>query len=471
MSRIVHQLDNGILVPSHFTPRWYQVEVFDAWSSGCLRIIEMWHRKTGKDLTAIALMAMAMVQRVGNYYYFFPKYTQGRKILWQGTCSEGIRFMDRIPKELIEIKRNNEMFIQLKNGSTLNIVGADNFNVDSLIGIGPVGAVMSEYGVGEDYGIVMDLFRPALRQTGGWLLINGTPRGKNHYYDLVERVKNIPDRWFVSSLQTISPDFPTGRYTGLVTPQELQDEIEEGMDQSTLEQEYGISFNAGVKGAIFGSVIARAQETGRIGNFPVDSHNWVDTLWDLGNADMATIWFLQRSDDRVIFVDYYQNNNEDWAYYVEVLKNKGYKFKTHYLPHDANARYLMSKLKPKHLLEECVKSSGIGGKVKVLKKPKDKTLLISAARRRFCYYYFDEGLCQEGIRLVERYRKRYDAVRKVFTSEPIHDESSHCCDALMLEPLIKIKSLTEIERPSYSDYASKEYLRDNKKSILDRFRV
>ena len=198
---------DGIITPAHFTPRWYQLEVLDAFHSGYKRIVHVWHRKAGKDLTDICVVAIGMVQRVGNYYYVFPDAAQGRKILWEGIDNDGIPLLDRIPVELIAKngKNNTNMFLKLINGSTLQVVGADKYKINSLVGIGPAGVVMSEFGVEEDYGLVLDFFRPALKLTGGWLIINGTPRGKNHYYDLVQRVEKIPDRWFVSKLQPISP--------------------------------------------------------------------------------------------------------------------------------------------------------------------------------------------------------------------------------------------------------------------------
>ena len=143
VSRYVSQL-NGIVVPAHYSPRWYQLEILDAYHSGYKRIIELWHRKAGKDLNAIALMACAMVERVGNYFYVFPKYTQGRKILWEGTCREGIPLLDRIPYEIVAKRRNNDMYLELKNGSTLRVLGADNQkSIDSLVGIDPAGVVFS----------------------------------------------------------------------------------------------------------------------------------------------------------------------------------------------------------------------------------------------------------------------------------------------------------------------------------------
>lgn len=458
----------GLIVPQHFEPRWYQHEVLDAFSRGYIRMLLLWHRKTGKDLITIVLMFLAMMQRVGVYYYFFPKYTQGKKVLWEGTCEDGIRFLDRIPKELVKTRRENEMYMELKNGSIMRVVGADKHTVDDLVGAGPVGIAMSEYGVGEDYQKVLDVFMPVLQQNGGWLAVNGTPRGRNHYYDLYTNVLDMKDEWFVSSLQSISPEYHTGRYTGLISPEQLQLLRDQGTDEDTILQENGVDFTAGVKGSIFGKCISKATSSGRIKEFPLDDHVWVETFWDIGNADMTSIWFLQRIGAKRMWIDYYQNNHEDATFYINVLQNKGYKYRKHNLPHDARASYmLMPKLRPSAIIKECVKESGIGGTVKTHDRPKDKNALIESCKRQFTYYYFDSGRCREGIRLIEKYHRRYDSVRKVFTKEAIHDESSHCCDALMLECLTRHNAQEEYERQYEADIG---YVRHNQnKSILTRF--
>lgn len=461
---------NGITVPKNFIPRWYQLEVLDAFSQGYKRMILLWHRKTGKDLTCIVIMLIAMMERVGNYFYFFPKYTQGKKALWEGTCEDGIRFLDRMPKELVKTRRENEMYLELKNGSIFRVVGADGKNIDDLIGTGPVGIVMSEFGVGKDYQKVLDGFMPVLQQNGGWLAINGTTRGRNHYYDLVCNAKNMPDEWYLSALQSISPDYHTGRYTGLITPKQLQILRDQGTDEDTILQENGISFTAGVKGSIFGKCISKADSEGRINEFPLDDHVWTETFWDIGTADMTSIWFLQRSGEKRIWIDYYENNHQDYVHYITVMQNKGYRYRAHHLPHDARAEYmLLPRLRPSSILREGVKESGIGGNVKLHDRPTNKKNLIASCRRQFTYYHFDSGRCKEGLRLVEKFHRRYDSVRKCFTEEPVHDESSHCCDALMLECLVKHNAMKEYERLNNNNITNYSDSRIKSNSILDRF--
>lgn len=462
--------NQGVTAPAHFSPRWYQLEVLQAFEAGFKMFLLLWHRRSGKDLYCIAQMAKAMLERVGNYYYYFPDAAQGKKILWNGTCKEGIPLLDRIPTELVVKKNETEMFMRLCNGSTLQIVGADKYKVDKLVGTGPAGVVMSEFGVGDGYGIVLDYMRPALEEANAWCIVQGTTRGENHYHSLYEKVKKLKDRWFVSELQTISPEYPTGRYTGLVTPTQLQEKIDEGMELNKVYQEYGVSFSAGVEGSIFGDCMTRAQDTGRIGLYPVDDHSWVETIWDIGHRDMTAIWFIQRNGSNIIWSDYFQKNLEDWPFYIQVLQNKGYRYRAHHFPHDSGNTYIGLKKKPIDFIKKCIRESGIGGIVKQHMRPNKKGALISASRARFSNYHFDSGRCHEGIRLVKKFHKRYDPVRKVFSEEAVHDESSHCCDALMLETLITApETYKRMSKAQYVTSANDE--RRNTRSVLDRFNI
>lgn len=470
MAARVLTLNQGVLVPANYRPRWYQLEVHLADEAGYKRFLLLWHRRGGKEVYGMAKTSKAMVEVVGNYYYYFPDGSQGRKILWHGTFNNGIPLLDIIPKELIDKKNETEMFIQLKNGSTFQIVGADKHKVDKLVGTGPAGVVMSEFGVGEGYRIVLDLTMPALDESGGWLIVNGTPRGENHYYELYEKVVKQPDRWFVSRLQSISPDYPTGRYTGIFTPTQLQDKLDDGMEVNKLYQEYGVSFTAGVQGSIFGDCMTRAQDTGRIGLYPVDDHAWIETIWDIGHRDMTAIWFIQRNGSNIIWSDYFQKNLEDWPFYIQVLQNKGYRYRTHHFPHDSGNTYIGLKKKPIDFIKNCIRESGIGGIVKQHIRPGKKGALISASRARFSNYHFDSGRCHEGIRLVKKFHKRYDPVRKVFSEEAVHDESSHCCDALMLEALITApETYKRMSKAQYTTSANDA--RRDARSVLDRFKV
>ena len=66
--------------------------LWQAYESGYRRFCLVWHRRAGKDKTAFNVMVTDAVQNVGSYYYFFPTYSQGKKILWDGIDKDGFRF-------------------------------------------------------------------------------------------------------------------------------------------------------------------------------------------------------------------------------------------------------------------------------------------------------------------------------------------------------------------------------------------
>ena len=101
----------SLTLPHNYTPRDYQLPFLRDMDSGTKRAVSVWHRRSGKDLTYINLMAKKMFQRVGTYYYYFPTQTLGRKILWDGMDQSGMPFLDHLPEELIANVNKQEMKI------------------------------------------------------------------------------------------------------------------------------------------------------------------------------------------------------------------------------------------------------------------------------------------------------------------------------------------------------------------------
>ena len=61
-----------------------------------LRAVVAWHRRAGKDLTSINVMATKSLQRRGLYLYIGPFQNQIRRIIWQGQDKDGRKFIDFI---------------------------------------------------------------------------------------------------------------------------------------------------------------------------------------------------------------------------------------------------------------------------------------------------------------------------------------------------------------------------------------
>ena len=449
------------MVPYNFKPRDYQLEVFQALDgiagrpdTRLKRAFLLWHRRAGKDLASLAYMFKEMASTKGIYYYFLPNYQQGRKIIWEGIDGDGNKFMDMMPgfkqagkkDSFVTRVSNQEMLMETANGSIFRVIGTD--NVDTIVGTNPRGCVFSEYSLQDPK--AWEFIRPILAQNGGWAIFNGTPRGRNHMYEMDLKIRDSSN-WFRSELQTLWADRPY--YSGIMSPEKIQQERDEGMDDDLIAQEYGVSYSAGVKGAFYSDQIELARRQGRIGDHPPDTTMWVDTFWDLGKSDDTAIWFRQVKGGKIVFVDYYENNNKDLAYYIYILQQKGYRYRTHYLPWDGNHGTMQTQFSNKQILQLCAENAGVSADFVTTPKPKAVSDGINAVRARFGHYYFNQAFCMDGIKKLELYHKRWDSKRQVYTKEPVHDWCSHAADALRTEAMAE---------DSYED----EFYTNNKIKVL-----
>jgi len=196
------------------------------------RAITVWPRRNGKDLVAINIIAAKACQKVGTYFYMGPYYNQIRQIIWEGMDGTGKKFTDYIPEELIEKTHNQDMRITLKNGSVIKLCGSD--NIDSIVGTNPIGIVFTEFSLHKPE--AWHYLRPILAENGGWALFNGTPRGLNHFYQLLKAAEKDPENWFTQYL--------TRDDTGIPTMEAIDDDRRSGMPESLVQQEYYCSWTS-----------------------------------------------------------------------------------------------------------------------------------------------------------------------------------------------------------------------------------
>ena len=118
-----------IKLPHRYIPRAYQFRKWDFIQKGGKRAVSVWHRRAGKDITEWNMMICEAHRRIGQYFYFYPEFKQGRKAIWEGHTNDGMRFLDCIPEPLVDSKNAQEMFIRLKCGSSMQIIGTDNIDI------------------------------------------------------------------------------------------------------------------------------------------------------------------------------------------------------------------------------------------------------------------------------------------------------------------------------------------------------
>ena len=396
-----------------FKPRDYQLALFDARENkGFKRIMAIWPRRSGKDLTAWNICIRALLRKVQTIYYIFPTFASGRRILWDAINNDGFRILDYLPQELVESRNEQLMRIRLINGSVFQIIGSDSYN-NTLVGTNPTGVVFSEFAISDP--MAYSFIRPILSANEGWCIIVSTPRGRNHLWELYEVAKNSA-HWYVSKL--------TVDDTKHIPIEEILRERESGeMSEDLQMQEYWTSFEKGVEGSYYTKYIDRARLAGQIGMVPWDSSLPVHTAWDLGVRDTTAIIFFQTSGQSIRIIDAYEKNKEGLEHYVAYLKTKPYIYGKHIGPHDIRVRELGSG----STRWEKARSLGVRFEVADQISIEDG---IEAVRSTFSRLWIDERNCNGLIKAIENYRQEYDSKKRVYKPRPLHNQFSNYADAL-----------------------------------------
>jgi phage terminase large subunit len=395
-----------------FTYRHYQLPVLDALENkGYKRVLCIAPRRSGKDVLAFNYCIRYLLRKTCVIYYIFPTYSQGRKILFDSITNTGERILEYIPKEVIASINSQEMKIRFTNGSLFQIVGSDNY--DSLVGTNPQGIVFSEYALQDPR--AYQYLRPILAANDGWALFLSTPRGKNHLWELYNIAQNNPD-WFCYKLSLDD--------TQHIPLHEIERERAEGiMSEDLIQQEYYTSFDMGVEGSYYAKSLDRMRLKGQIAQVPWEPGFKVHTAWDLGIRDSTAIIFFQTIGQTIRIIDCYDKNKEGLEHYASVLQSKPYQYGKHIAPHDIKVKEFgtgMTRIeKAKHL--------GISFTV-----APDLSIVdgIEAVRTTLPKTWIDEKQCAPLIKSLEGYRQEWDAKKKVYKSNPLHDYNSHYADAM-----------------------------------------
>lgn len=414
-------------IPFNYTPRTYQEPFWRYMLEGGRRAYLVWHRRGGKDKTIWNwLITSATLMRPGQYYYFFPTYAQGKKILWDGQDYEGMPFLDHVPPSLILNRNETEMQVTVqhlgpKRGhSTIQIIGTD--HIESIKGTNPVGAVFSEFAFQNPR--AWDLVEPILLENKGWSVFVTTPYGDNHAAHLWRAVQGNPS-WFTSLLTIRDTQRPDG--SPVIAEAQIEELRRRGVDERLIQAEYYCSFEGALLGAYFADQLALAEKDGRIGKVPWETALPVETSWDLGIGDATAIWFSQTLGREIRFIDFLQASGEGLSFFVKHLRDRPYIYTfEHLAPHDVEIRELTTGVSRK---ETALAQYGLRFRT-IPKLPKDEQ--IDAARRVFSRCYFDAEKCQEGLNALRNYRKEYDHKRQSFRLTPFHDWSSDAADAFQV---------------------------------------
>ena len=380
--------------------------------------------RAGKDEVLLNATAVQALRRPASYAYMFPENMHARRAMWQAVNPHTgkRRILETFVPEILASEPNEtEMRLNLVNGSQITLFGSDNY--DRLVGASLAGIVSSEHALSHPSAYAF--FSPMLRENNGWFWAISTPRGRNHFKDLIEYAEKSPS-WFSEVLSV--------HQTNALTAEELEEAKREyvalfGVDQgeALFSQEYEVNFNAAILGAFYAREILNVRSEGRVDQtLEAVEGKPVHRAWDIGVRDDTSIWWFQVIGGQVYVLDCYSASGAGVDHYAEVIeqraKEHGWLNGTDFVPHDARVkewgtgRTRVETMQMFGLNPEVVPAAGLMDG-------------INAVRRTLPRCVFHSRCDEVGLNALEQYRREWDDDKKVFKAAPLHDWSSHLADS------------------------------------------
>ena len=248
-------------------------------------------RRFGKTfLSTGELLRAAISGRSKNCWYVAPTYGAAKEIAWD-------MLMEAIPDEYIAKSNETALSLKLINGSTISLKGAEKPN--NLRGRALDFVVLDEFADMRPEAW-FEVIRPSLSDREGTALFIGTPKGRNHFYDLWAKGVDGADGW------------QSYQYTTLQGGNVPSDEIEQArqdLDERTFNQEYCAEFVT-YSGLIYyafdrASSVIKASDNGGVLHIGMDF-----------NTDPMSACIAIRKGDDLICIDeivIYGSNTDEMA--------------------------------------------------------------------------------------------------------------------------------------------------------------
>jgi hypothetical protein len=207
-----------------------------------------------------------------------------------------------IPKELIAKTNESELVVYFKNGSILQLKGAD--DPDALRGSGPVGIVFDEFDTMkfEAWGVM----EPVIRANNGWAWFIGTYKGKRNLWRFYNKGQSGEDHewgsWILKASQS-----------GVI-PQDQLEEAKKSMSDALYRQEMECEALEG-EGSVFRAVREVATA---VPHTPLDGHIYVMGV-DLAKVrDFTVISVYDRQTNAQVYQDRFQTI--EWPFQKKRIK-------------------------------------------------------------------------------------------------------------------------------------------------------
>lgn len=189
---------------------------------------------------------------------------------------------------------------------------------------------------------------------------------------------------------------------------------------STLDE----AFRAPVEGSIYGRFMDEARTQGRIKPFPWDRSHQVHTFWDLGSPKNTRTVYVQFVGREIHIIDHDHNLELGPTERVAWIKQKGYPYGGHYLPHDAAAQE-----KSGQNFQQQLEEAGLTN-IEIVPRCAELWTGINKLGELMPRMLWNADMCAHLVSAAEAYHVKKNARDGTTTNMPEHDWSSHDADAL-----------------------------------------
>jgi len=303
--------------------------------------------------------------------------------------------------------------IRGKNGSLFLFAGLQSHTVDSIKSFEGVDIVWVEEGHGVS-AKSWDTLIPTIRKEGSeiWVTLNPDMDTDETYVRFISAPSD--DTWLCEVNWRDNPWFPEVLEAERLKCQRVDPEgyqnIWEGKPLRV------------AAGAIYRHEVEAMFIDGRVCDVPYDPILPVHTVWDLGWNDSMTIIMVQSAPTALRILDYIEDSNRTYAWYVAELEKRPYRWGTDYLPHDG------ASANPQTGISSIQTLRNLGRNVADPLPAIDREEGIKQARMVFPRCYFDKTKAVRLVECLKRYKRAVNE-RTGEANAPFHDEFSHGADA------------------------------------------
>lgn len=372
---------------------------------------------------------------------------------------------DRLPDEVKERIRTTELnktSIVLDNNSSVEITNSARSGTVHRLHISEMGKIGATH-PHKAKEIVTGSF-PAVPLKGGMIIVESTAEGQaGEFFKIVQRAIRIGEEgkvlnerdfrlsffpWHAEPEYVLEQDQPESKEDA-----EYFAEVEKAIgktlgrkqrnwyiatrdadfsgDEEKMWQEYPSTveeaFKVSTEGTYYAKQLSVARKQKRIGFYPYVEGVPVHTFWDIGRSDGTGIWLMQQVGGEHRFIQYIENWNEGYAWYIGELQKLGYVWGVHHLPHDAGHKRQAEETSITPL--ETLEKMRLGGRWVKVDRIDDINHGINLTRASFSKCTFDAMGCAKGLIHLQNYRKEWDEQLGTWKPTPRKDEHTEAADS------------------------------------------